>query len=139
MNHKQPTQRRGLGRGLGSLIPTATARAGRSACRGDGLRHRFRLVRRRPLRRELGVQSAADAAETGAVTGLNGAGSATATLLEERPAEVAGAYFAELPVSAITPNARQPRQVFEEEAMAELVHSIKEVGPPPADRRTPHR
>ena len=44
------------------------------------------------------------------------------------PAEVAGAYFAELPVAAITPNARQPRQVFEEEAMAELVHSIKEVG-----------
>ncbi len=45
-----------------------------------------------------------------------------------RPAEVAGAYFAELPVGAITPNARQPRQVFEEEAMAELVHSVKEIG-----------
>ena len=26
------------------------------------------------------------------------------------------------------PNARQPRQVFEEEALAELVHSIQEVG-----------
>ena len=58
-----------------------------------------------------------------------------ATLTEERPAppveqpaEVAGAYFAELPVDAITPNPRQPRQVFEEEAMAELVHSVKEIG-----------
>ncbi len=41
---------------------------------------------------------------------------------------MAGAYFAELPVGSITPNARQPRQVFEEEAMAELVHSVKEIG-----------
>ncbi|MGH8826025.1 MAG: ParB/RepB/Spo0J family partition protein, partial [Jiangellaceae bacterium] len=41
---------------------------------------------------------------------------------------VAGAYFAEVPVVAITPNPRQPRQVFEEEAMAELVHSVKEIG-----------
>ncbi len=47
---------------------------------------------------------------------------------ESAPATVAGAYFAELPISAITPNARQPRQVFDEEAMSELVHSIKEIG-----------
>jgi ParB family chromosome partitioning protein len=60
--------------------------------------------------------------------GSHGSGSATATLEQERPAEVAGAYFAELPVSGISPNARQPRQDFQEEAMAELVHSIKEVG-----------
>ncbi|MDN5893642.1 MAG: ParB/RepB/Spo0J family partition protein [Nocardioides sp.] len=38
------------------------------------------------------------------------------------------AYFAELPTASIRPNDRQPRQVFEEEAMAELVHSINEVG-----------
>ena len=47
---------------------------------------------------------------------------------EVPPVEVAGAYFAELPVDAITPNPRQPRQVFDEEAMAELVHSIREIG-----------
>ncbi len=41
---------------------------------------------------------------------------------------VAGAYFAELPITQVRPNARQPRQVFEEEALAELVHSIQEVG-----------
>ncbi len=41
-----------------------------------------------------------------------------------RPAPVAGAHFAELAVSAITPNPRQPRQVFDEDAMSELVHSI---------------
>jgi ParB family chromosome partitioning protein len=33
-----------------------------------------------------------------------------------------------LAVESISPNPRQPRQVFDEEAMAELVHSIKEVG-----------
>lgn len=39
-----------------------------------------------------------------------------------------GAYFAELPVAQISPNHAQPRQVFDEEAMAELVHSIREIG-----------
>jgi ParB family chromosome partitioning protein len=42
--------------------------------------------------------------------------------------EVEGARFAELPLDSVTPNPRQPRTVFDEEHMAELVHSIKEVG-----------
>lgn len=42
--------------------------------------------------------------------------------------EPAGAYFAELPIDAITPNPRQPREVFDDDALAELVSSIKEVG-----------
>ena len=37
-------------------------------------------------------------------------------------------YFTDLPTSAITPNPRQPRAVFDEEAMDELVASIHEVG-----------
>jgi ParB family chromosome partitioning protein len=41
---------------------------------------------------------------------------------------VAGAYFAEIPVGQIHANRVQPRQVFDEDAMAELVHSIKEIG-----------
>jgi len=41
---------------------------------------------------------------------------------------VPGARFAELPPSSIRPNPRQPRQVFDEEALNELVLSIKEVG-----------
>jgi ParB family chromosome partitioning protein len=40
----------------------------------------------------------------------------------------AGAHFAELPVGSIQPNPRQPRQVFDDEALAELVHSIREIG-----------
>lgn len=48
--------------------------------------------------------------------------------LVPQPAEPAGAHFAELPLDAITPNPRQPREVFDEDALAELVTSIKEVG-----------
>ena len=43
-------------------------------------------------------------------------------------ATVGGAYFQELPIAAVTPNPRQPRQVFDEDALDELVASIQEVG-----------
>jgi ParB family chromosome partitioning protein len=39
-----------------------------------------------------------------------------------------GARFAEVPVADVRPNPRQPRTVFDEDALAELVESIKEVG-----------
>ena len=85
-------KRRGLGRGLGSLIPTAPESPAPSADgHGDGV----------PVAPEMP---------------------------SDLPVSVAGAYFAELPIDSITPNARQPREVFEEEAMAELVHSVKEIG-----------
>jgi len=38
------------------------------------------------------------------------------------------ATLAEVPIGSIWPNPRQPRQVFDEEALAELTHSIREVG-----------
>lgn len=41
---------------------------------------------------------------------------------------VPGARFAELPVDSIRPNPRQPRTVFDEEALEELVASILEIG-----------
>ncbi|HEX3591996.1 MAG TPA: ParB/RepB/Spo0J family partition protein [Pseudonocardiaceae bacterium] len=41
---------------------------------------------------------------------------------------VAGAVYRELPLGSVTPNAKQPRQVFDEEALAELEHSIREFG-----------
>ncbi|BBX10848.1 putative chromosome-partitioning protein ParB [Mycolicibacterium aichiense] len=39
-----------------------------------------------------------------------------------------GAVYREIDPLAIEPNPRQPRQVFDEEALAELVHSIREFG-----------
>jgi ParB family chromosome partitioning protein len=81
-----PQQKRGLGKGLGALIPTGPqAEAARAA---------------RPLG---GVAEAGQAGQ-------------------------AAAYFEEIPVAAVTPNPRQPRQVFDEETLEELAASIRAVG-----------
>ena len=44
------------------------------------------------------------------------------------PAEILGAHYQEIEVSAITPNPRQPRRTFDEEALDELAESIRQVG-----------
>ncbi len=99
MTPASPTPpRRGLGRGLGSLIPTA------------------------PRDVEPAPQSEGDGAEAAATQGL-----AAASPVAEREL-VGGSYYTELPPDSITPNAVQPRQVFDEDAIAELVTSIGEVG-----------
>jgi ParB family chromosome partitioning protein len=69
------------------------------------------------------ADTARDGAQSGATTDTGAVG-----LTEDGLAPVAGAYFAEVPLTQITPNRVQPRQVFDEESMAELVHSIREVG-----------
>ncbi len=52
---------------------------------------------------------------------------------------VPGAEFAQVPLGAIGPNPRQPRTVFDEDELAELVHSIREIGvlQPVVVRRSP--
>ncbi|MGH3383050.1 MAG: ParB/RepB/Spo0J family partition protein [Nocardioidaceae bacterium] len=99
------TRRRGLGRGLGALIPTAPDEP-TTPTGGDDLPS---------------LQAVPDAERgAGQAASQNGSGPALAP--------VDGARFAELPVEAITPNPRQPRQVFDADAMAELVFSIREIG-----------
>ena len=46
----------------------------------------------------------------------------------ETPSAPMGAHFAEIPLDEITPNPRQPREIFDEDALQELVTSIQEVG-----------
>lgn len=92
-------KKRGLGRGLGALIPT----------------------------------SAGPSVVTEALlTPSDGSGQAPVRIprgASGEPPEVDGlAHYAEVPLTAITPNPRQPRQVFDEEALAELVYSLREVG-----------
>ena len=82
-------QKRGLGKGLGALIPTAP---------------------------------------TGLTSVPSTGGEPGVSAVMDRQREVAGAYFDEITVTAITPNPRQPRQIFDEEALAELAESIKVVG-----------
>ncbi|CUR62340.1 chromosome-partitioning protein parB [metagenome] len=107
MNANPP--RRGLGRGLGSLIPTAPSQPPASEASESS-------TSAAPSSNGTSAPPSSVDAPSGAGTGDVGGGT------------VAGAYFAELPINQVRPNARQPRQVFEEEALAELVHSIREVG-----------
>ena len=63
----------------------------------------------------------------------NGSGVAVSTLPDNAPPviganTVAGAVYREVPINEITPNPKQPRQVFDEDALAELEHSIREFG-----------
>jgi ParB family chromosome partitioning protein len=98
------TRRGGLGRGLGALIPTA-AEGGASA----------------PSPTDIYFGSAPT--ETVSPTP-----EAAPTAEDAGPRPVPGATFAELPVGAIHPNAKQPRQVFDEDALNELTHSVREFG-----------
>ncbi|MCH9718498.1 MAG: ParB/RepB/Spo0J family partition protein [Actinomycetia bacterium] len=86
------TQRRGLGRGLGALIPTAPENS-------------QDLPQDSPQVIDLREPSPGS----------------------ELAASVATAYR-EVPLDTISPNPRQPRQVFDEEALSELVHSINTIG-----------
>jgi ParB family transcriptional regulator, chromosome partitioning protein len=118
--------RRGLGRGLGSLIPTAPPET-----RGDGPTPDG--IGAPPSEGGTGAGAAsAPGAGSDTTSGDTGTGTgATSNTVSHDPSpagDVSGAWFAELPITQVRPNARQPRQVFEEEALAELVHSIREVG-----------
>ena len=59
-----------------------------------------------------------------------GLGRGLGALIPTGPSEeqIEGARFEELPLDSIEPNPRQPREVFDPDALAELVTSIREVG-----------
>ncbi|MBS4753188.1 ParB/RepB/Spo0J family partition protein [Nocardioides sp. zg-ZUI104] len=113
--------RRGLGRGLGSLIPTGPA-AGASPARTGGGAGTVATDGSQNSDFPAGAPSSdgADPRSTGVGSG--------AQIENSGLQPVDGAYFAELPVGQIRPNAVNPRTVFDEDAMAELVHSIREIG-----------
>jgi ParB family chromosome partitioning protein len=96
--------RGGLGRGLGALIPTAPAAEPPP-----------------PSDQPAPPQFTGAPAQAVPV-------SAPSPALEGELSPVPGARFADLPVTSIEPNSKQPRHVFEEEALEELKTSIREVG-----------
>ena len=114
-------RRRGLGRGLGALIPTAAVRESNAR---DG-------ARRTPVDVFFSDSSRRGAAPAeGDVPRETSHGSSSDGAAEQSRAlvPVAGAFFAEVAVDAIAPNPRQPRGAFDDDAMGELVDSIREVG-----------
>jgi ParB family chromosome partitioning protein len=106
--------RGGLGRGLGALIPTAPVPASSGvATAPDPIAPEVVPADpgtpevRPPAAPELSPPSVADSVEL---------------------SPVPGARFAEIPVDSIVPNPKQPRTVFDEDALEELKTSIQEVG-----------
>jgi len=118
-------RRRGLGRGLGALIPPAPAGSTRPIDLFFADAH------------DAAAAAQSRAGTRGPDDGLDGlslvqdAGERS-TWIAEEPAQglvpVPGARFAEVPVAQVGPNPRQPRQVFDEDSLSELVHSIREIG-----------
>jgi ParB family transcriptional regulator, chromosome partitioning protein len=98
--------RGGLGRGLGALIPTAPA------------------VEPTPP----GDHPAPPQFTGAPIPSAPVPSPSPAPARENELSPVPGARFAELPVTSIEPNSKQPRHVFEEEALEELKTSIREVG-----------
>ena len=90
MRSENGMAKRGLGKGLGALIPTAESSPAHT-----------------PVKEAKPPKQAATA-----TPGIS--------------ADVAS--YAEIDVEAVRPNPQQPRQVFDEDALAELTFSIKEIG-----------
>jgi ParB family chromosome partitioning protein len=130
-------KRRGLGRGLGALIPT-----GLETRSGEGNRPvDVFFPDRNAERAEEAAREAADNALTSGNAAQSAPGNGAASSVDDAEVTataptadsdgllpVPGATFAELPVGAIRPNHKQPRSVFDEDALEELVGSIREIG-----------
>jgi len=133
-------KRRALGRGLGALIPsTPSGGAGRPV-------DVFFAEQKQPEPAAVEMHDSAPAtAESPLMTDDQARESTTSGETPDEPsgdakavaddtsassglAVVPGAEFAELDIDSIRPNPKQPRTVFDEDHMAELVHSIREIG-----------
>ncbi|MHC6627338.1 ParB/RepB/Spo0J family partition protein [Streptomyces globosus] len=122
-------RRRGLGRGLGALIPAAPQER-TPAAGGTG-----QAVAAAPLPgpgSERGIAAAKltslAQADVSRETSIALAEPTDTVAVDAAVGEVAGATFAEIAVDEIEANPWQPREVFDAAALAELVTSIREVG-----------
>jgi len=118
-------KRQSLGRGLGALIPDVSRETTSAKPKaGTGAKPAKKTAGASPKKTApVSKSSAKPAAKAPAKSAPTPTQSNT-----QAPTAIAGLTFAELPVRSIVPNAQQPRQVFDDEALAELVHSIQEVG-----------
>jgi ParB family transcriptional regulator, chromosome partitioning protein len=108
-----PQRKGGLGRGLAALIPTAPAQPESVGAPSTGPGPRATSALPKPA-----VATAPGAATA---TGSDDASEMSAQ-------SVGGAVYREIDLAAVRPNPHQPRTQFDEEALAELEHSIREFG-----------
>jgi ParB family transcriptional regulator, chromosome partitioning protein len=112
------TKRGGLGRGLAALIPTSAPPEHTAAAAAAP-------VAPVPTTEAPPVSLVRDPAPAD-----EHAPAAPARPVDDgvRAVGVPGAQLRELAVTAVVPNPKQPRQVFDDEALEELTHSVKEFG-----------
>jgi len=110
----------GLGRGLAALIPTGPATSTVSDVLMGGAPDQHAATGRDAVPRD------AETRPNGRNDGVAAEFSVPDTAEELLAAD--GPRYAEISPSAITPNPRNPRTVFDEDALAELEHSIRAFG-----------
>jgi ParB family chromosome partitioning protein len=109
VSERNKNRRGGLGRGLGALIPTAPAETTGGPAPTDVYFG--------------GGSHTATVDDGGSPDGVR-----AEQPVSDGPLPVPGAAFAEIAISSVHPNAKQPRQAFDEDALAELTHSVREFG-----------
>lgn len=139
MTQRDNQRRGGLGRGLAALIPTGpvdtgpaapetedrgtTATAQTAGAQTSAAPHTSVPKSAGPKAKRQGINTTRMGSAAADV--LLGGG----VLLEPAPTvDEVGAVYREIPPGEIEPNPEQPRTVFDEEALAELEHSIREFG-----------
>ncbi|MGC4934463.1 ParB/RepB/Spo0J family partition protein [Gordonia sp. DT30] len=124
MSQKETVQRRGgLGRGLAALIPTGPTDDDPTAPKLGSAAADVVLG--------TGTTGATAPSNAPASNPAAGAGSGSSAPTPPTPAgtpDEVGAVYRELPPQIIQPNPHQPRTVFDEDALNELIHSIREFG-----------
>jgi ParB family chromosome partitioning protein len=129
------SRRGGLGRGLGALIPTSAPVAEPAAVEPspDYSPERSADVGRTDASETSAPTTTVAAADQpSAPSGASGPATVPPMPPDDRAGAellpVPGVRFLELPIAAVHANAKQPRQVFDEDALAELTHSVREFG-----------
>lgn len=118
MSQRDSQKRGGLGRGLAALIPTGPAEDATHEGGESGRRHGVNTTR-------MGNAAADVVIGGGSPATPPAAGSDAGQSTESGDI---GAVYREIPPAEIEPNPQQPRTVFDEEALGELEHSIREFG-----------
>ena len=113
----------GLGKGLAALIPSGPDAPTRKPRLGDSAADII-LGNSTP---QPGRKGGEGKRVKGAPTIQQGSGSTSSKKRQATPAPI-GATYREISIGDIIPNPKQPRTVFDEDELGELVHSIREFG-----------